>query len=58
MRVITLNAEITKDINARRHRTLFRYLLAWVLSLATYIFRSVLYLKPENIAKIAVNANE
>jgi len=55
--VITIIAKITRDINARMQRTLFRYLLAWVLSLATSLINRVLYPKSENTAKSAVKAS-
>jgi len=51
-----MNAKITSDNNARKPRTVFRYLLACDLSLATSLISSVPYPKPENTAKIATNA--
>ena len=54
--VITIKMKIMKDNKALMVMTLFRYLLARDLSLATSLISSVLYPKLENTAKSAVKA--
>ena len=56
MIAIVIKAKIMRENNARMIRTLLKYLLAWVLSLATSLISRALYPKSEKMAKIAVKA--